>query len=191
MPIFILIRHGETRKNLSRSLHSLGDPESLNEKGTEQMKMVSNELKKFVPFKLYCSYEDRARQSADIISGVLGVPVVDVAGLEERNWGEYAGKNWDEVKSVLDQMGLEERYNFIPKGGESWKNFETRLIKAVKNITSNETTNVVVVTHGGAIRALMPYLLNAPKEESFKYDPDNASLTIFEFDKNGFSKTTG
>jgi broad specificity phosphatase PhoE len=39
---------------------------------------------------------------------------------------------------------------------------------------------LVIITHGGVIRALMPYLLGVPKEESFKYDPPNASITIFE-----------
>mgnify|MGYP001597684081 CR=1 FL=1 len=41
---------------------------------------------------------------------------------------------------------------------------------------------------GGAIRALMPFLLGVPKEESYAYDPDNASLTIFDFDENRFTQ---
>lgn len=48
----------------------------------------------------------------------------------------------------------------------------------------------MVVSHGGAIRALMPHLLGVPKEESFKYDPDNASLAIFEYDGDNFIKKT-
>ena len=45
-----------------------------------------------------------------------------------------------------------------------------------------------MVTHGGAIRALLPFLLDVPKEESFKYDPENASITIFDYSDNNFTK---
>jgi len=34
----------------------------------------------------------------------------------------------------------------------------------------------------------MPFLLDVSKEESFSYDPDNASMTIFDFDGNAFIK---
>ncbi|MBU4016402.1 histidine phosphatase family protein, partial [Patescibacteria group bacterium] len=49
---------------------------------------------------------------------------------------------------------------------------------------------VVVVTHGGAIKALIPLLLKVSKEESFKHVPGNASLTIFDFDDKGFHQIT-
>ena len=86
-------------------------------------------------------------------------------------------------------MTLDERYNYVPQGGESWKTFETRLIDAIKRISKkHENNNIIIVTHGGAIRALMPFLLGVSSEESFKYDPDNASLTIFNFSEGNFIK---
>ncbi len=45
---------------------------------------------------------------------------------------------------------------------------------------------MAIVTHGGAIRALIPYLLDIPKEESFKYDPGNGSLSVFEATNDSF-----
>jgi broad specificity phosphatase PhoE len=107
----------------------------------------------------------------------------------ERNWGVFTGKPWSEVEKILQPMTLEERYQYIPQGGESWKIFEKRLIKTIQKITQdNHGKTIVIVTHGGAIRALMPFLLSVRREESFKYDPDNASLTIFDFDEKGFYK---
>lgn len=185
----ILIRHGETSKNVAKSLHGLNDQESLNETGKKQIQKTAIKVAEYSPSFIYSSTEKRALESAEILSQQLNIPFRPIDGMYERNWGTFTGKPWDEVKAILDPMTLEERYLYVPPDGESWKTFEDRLIGAIKTITAkhpNET--VIVVSHGGAIRALMPFLLGVPKEESFKYDPDNASLTIFDFDSNGFTE---
>lgn len=185
----ILVRHGQTNKNLDNLLHSVNDLEVLNETGKSQIEKVVGELKKFSPCKVFSSNEQRAIESAEIISSLLKIPLEIVRGMEERNWGVFTDKPWSDVQAELSSMSLEERFNYIPKNGESWKFFESRLIGAIESLTKNNMDKtIIVVTHGGAIRALIPYLLNIPKEESFKYDPSNASLTIFDFDKTGFHK---
>jgi len=184
----ILVRHGETDKNINHSLHAFGDTEGLNDNGAAQIKITAERLSEMTPHKIYSSKERRALESAKILSEFLKVPVEETDGMEERNWGIFTGKPWEEVKKILDPMTLDERYNYTPRDGESWKVFESRLKKTIRKITTdNLGKSVMVVTHGGAIRALMPYLLRVPKEESFKYDPDNASLTIFDFDKDKFT----
>ncbi len=76
-------------------------------------------------------------------------------------------------------MDLKERYTFVPPNGESWELMNHRLKVALETIGSTNK-NVAVVTHGGAMRALMPLLMDMPKEHSFQFDFDNASITIFE-----------
>lgn len=185
----ILVRHGETNKNIGNSLHGPQDSESLNTKGISQILATAKRLSTFLPDKMYSSKEKRALESSKIISEKLKIHFEEINDLQERNWGIFTGKPWDEVSKVLNPMSLEERYNYVPENGESWKTFETRLIKAISTITNtNSDKTIVVVTHGGAIRALMPFLLGVPKEESFKYDPSNASLTVFDFDGDKFTK---
>lgn len=180
MKQLILVRHGETAKNVVDVMHTTGDVEPLNENGVEQMKKTAEKLKEFRLIKVYSSKEARAAQSGEIISKILGVQLETIDGMQERNWGEFSGKSWPEVQKVLGPMSLEERYTYTPPGGESWEQFEKRLIAAVNLIMEKHPgQTIALVSHGGAIRALMPYLLSAPKEESFKHNPDNASLTIF------------
>ena len=188
MRLLILVRHGETRKNLLSNLHSSDDPESLNKTGIDQIEKTALVLKEYLPFNLYSSIKRRAVESAKIISEINNVPVNFIEGMEERNWGVYSGKPWDDVSKILDPLSLEERFNFVPKNGESWKAFEIRLIKALKRVLTTQDKNIVIVTHGGSIRALLPFLLNTSKDESFKFDPANASLTIFEIKKHQFRK---
>lgn len=185
----ILIRHGETSKNVAKILHVVKDQESLDESGKKQIKKTATKVAEYSPSLIYSSTEKRALESAEVLSQQLNIPFSPIEDMHERNWGIYTGKPWDEVKAVLDPMTLEERYLYVPPEGESWKTFESRLVGVIRSITTQHPDGtIIVVSHSGAIRALMPFLLGVPKEESFRYDPDNASLTIFDFNPNGFSK---
>lgn len=177
----ILIRHGETTKNTDGSMHKIGDSAPLTENGKKQMMSTAVALKEYFPFAVYSSKEIRAEKSAQIVAQEYGLSVAVIDGLEERNWGDFSNKNWLEVKDILDKMTLRERFEFVPPNGESWKDFENRLTEAIRDIFDNcPLQSAVIVTHGGAIRALIPCLLKIPKDESFKYNPDNASLSVFE-----------
>jgi probable phosphoglycerate mutase len=186
MKIFF-IRHGETDKNIGNKLHEKGDIETLNETGIEQIEKTGEVLKNAHISVIFCSKELRAQKSSEILSHILECPSIPVDGFEERNWGIYSNRPWSEVKEVLDPLTLEERYNYVPPEGESWKASEERLINALQeSIKKGDGGNIGIVTHGGAIRILMPYLLNAPIEETFKHDPANASITEFDYDGKTF-----
>jgi len=191
MTRIILIRHGETQTNTKGKIHKYSDSEELTPNGITQIEQAAEALKKEKPSIILCSQEKRAIQSAKIISTRLDLPFKEVPDLEERNWGDYAGLSFQEIKqrAGMDNMSFEERYNFVPPNGESWKETENRLLKALNKIISdNIGKTVVLVTHGGSIRIYMPTLLNVSKEESYKYDPDNASISIFEYKDGKFSK---
>lgn len=187
MQKIILVRHGETSKNLNNKIHDNLDPEELNDNGVIQIQKTAKILEKYNPTVVYSSKEKRAIQSANIISANLNIQLKEIDNLQERNWGQLSGKPWSEIQAILDPLSLEERFTYIPPKGESWQTFESRLIVAVDSISDNHLNETfVIVTHGGVIRVLMPYLLGAPKEESFNYDPTNASITIFEKNNNQF-----
>lgn len=176
----ILIRHGETNKNVQGVLHRRNDEEGLSKLGITQIEKTAEKLKEELPFVLYSSDEKRSRQSANIIAEALNVEAHVLRDVHERDWGDLSGKPWGEIQAILEKLTLNERFEYIPPKGESWKAFEERLGSAVEKVLSEqEEKTVVIVTHGGAIRALIPYLLKIAKEESFKYDPDNASISIF------------
>jgi len=182
----IIVRHGQTPTNASGFMHKSFDKDMLTVEGVNQIAKVAEFLSKYDIECVYSSKEKRAIQSAKVITDRLEVELIEMTGLHERDWGELGGKPWKDVKKVLENKSLQERYEYLPEGGESWKDFESRLISAIEAIVSNSRKDVVIVTHGGAIRALMPFLLGKSLSESFKHDPDNASITIFEITQTGF-----
>lgn len=191
MTRLILVRHGETETNTQGKIHKHLDPEQLTKNGVNQIRKTALALKQLNPQIIYCSNERRAIQSAKIISNKLSIPLLETDALKERNWGDYAGLSFGEIKEKvgMDKMTFAERYTFRPPNGESWKETEDRLLYALNTILNhNIDKNIILVTHGGSIRIYMPSLLNVAKEESYKYDPDNASVSIFDYKMGKFAK---
>ena len=180
MTRLILIRHGQTDKNATDKIHRQHDQETINKTGIDQAKKTAQRLQKETVVKIYHSSEIRAIQTAQIIGRQLDLKLCPANDLHERDWGEYTDMPWTEIAKRLDKLNPETRYHFRPPGGETWREFETRLVKAVNQIINeNPGRTIAVVTHGGAIRALIPALLEQPKQESFKYEPQNGSISIF------------
>jgi broad specificity phosphatase PhoE len=193
MTKLILVRHGETQTNIQGKVHKYSDSEQLTQNGTIQISKTAVALQKLNPAIVFCSTEIRAIQSAEIISKTLNIPLHTTIGLEERNWGDYAGLSFQEIKQKagMDKMSFDQRYTFRPPHGESWKETEDRLLAALTDILNkNSGKTLVLVTHGGSIRIFMPTLLGVGKEESYKYDPDNASISVFDYADGKFSKVT-
>ncbi|TSC88367.1 MAG: alpha-ribazole phosphatase [Microgenomates group bacterium Gr01-1014_16] len=185
----IFIRHGETNKNIGNITHYTGDPTQLNDIGIDQIKITAKYLAKFNPKSVYSSPEKRTIQSAGTIAQAFKIKLDLLDEFKERNWGDWEGKPWEEIKKILDPMTLKERFTFIPPGGESWEQMENRIQSGLQSIINNNKDSVIV-THAGTLRGLMPILKNEPREYSFKYDFKNASITIFEYQNGKFISIT-
>lgn len=76
---------------------------------------------------------------------------------------------------------------FTPPGAESYKLFAARVRRAWEDLLDNHAgQNVLVVTHGGVIRALFAQLLEIEPRHSFKIDLPYACMTRFScFDDGG------
>ena len=186
----LFIRHGQTETNTRGVMHRSNDEDGLSTLGKQQAEKLVEICKNHLVEILYSSPEKRALETATIISNAMNVPMKTLPNLRERNWGDWEGKPWDEVKKILDPMTLDERYKFVPPNGESWQQMEHRLKEILDYVTSQKVKSIAVVTHGGALRGLMPLLTNAPKESSFKYDFKNASVSFFNYEDGNFGQLT-
>lgn len=190
MKRFLFIRHGQTDENLADMLHVHSKNESgLNNIGRQQILKTAEICRVNHVEVIFSSPEKRAVESAEIIVEALHLsqPII-LPDLLERDWGDWEGKSWKTVESLLDTFSLEKRYTFLPPHGESWKQMDTRLKNALEILLDRKEKVLAVVTHGGVLRALMPLLLDSPKEISFRYHFDNASVTMFDYDKNFFKQ---
>ena len=100
----------------------------------------------------------RASQTAEVIKQRFDKPLVFNKLLEERSFGSFAGKSWDEIEQkthnkVNRVIDAKEQYNFRPYGGESVEDVRQRLVRFIEESKRNYHDKIIlVVTHGGIVR---------------------------------------
>lgn len=165
---WFLVRHGETNANKNQWLSGHKD-EPLNENGKEQAEETAKKLVGLDIDLIISSDLSRARETAKIIARKLGVEVVIDKELREKNYGEWEGKTFDEIskKHGFDFWDLYKRYEFQTPGGERWQEVEERIWGAFnKHRGTHKHKNIVIVSHGGALRMLRKKIMNLTIEES-------------------------
>jgi broad specificity phosphatase PhoE len=150
----LLARHGETEWNREGRWQGWADP-PLNETGRAQARALAEQLRG-VPFDaVYSSDLARAHETAEIVAAPHAVPVVADPGLREIDIGSWSG---------LTRAEIDERF---PAGerpdGETRDRHAARVLKAVERIArANPGRRILLVTHGGTMRALHGHVTDEP-----------------------------
>lgn len=144
-----LVRHGETDWNRARRIQGRTDI-PLNDTGRDQARHTAGLLARRRWDAVLTSPLARARETAEIIAGELGLPDPEsVAALVERNYGAAEG---------LDFRQIEARYpegSDVP-GRESREEVAARVVPELQRIAAARPgESLVIVSHGGAIRAVL------------------------------------
>ncbi len=190
MTKIFLIRHGETVDANSRRYKGHIDI-ALSDNGVAQVTRLSDYISSNagegsdVPIgAVYCSDLSRARKSAEIIAGPLGLkPVVNI-GLKERNFGVWEGLTFDEIKEkwpdAFDSWAANP-VEFSPMEGESTLEVKDRAMKTFNEIISkHEGESIALVAHGGINRVILCELLGIPLENIFRIEQDFAAMNEIE-----------
>lgn len=101
--------------------------------------------------------------------------------LVEQHFGDWQGLTYAELDASRD--GAYHRFWHAPAterppNGESFADVVARVEKALLRLTLEHAGNdIVVVTHGGAIRAALAAALNIEPERALGFSVDNCSVT--------------
>ena len=184
MITLILTRHGETDLNVAGLMSGQSDVAKLTKNGIAQAKGLGKALLRWDIDLIYSSTLKRARRTAEIINESLGKEIIFLDDLRERNWGVLEGESVDEVFEKLEKLDFQKRFRFKPEGGESWLEFEKRLLVCLEDVVmQNQGKTVLLVSHGGVVKVLIPLIKKLPREETFDLKIHNTSLTIFKIDE--------
>lgn len=169
MKIYIAI-HGESTGDVENRYGGRYDDE-LTEKGVSQAKDLAKKLsKKEIKF-IFSSPLKRAEKTAEIIGEELKVEVDIIDNLRERNqYGPLSGLTKTEAKEEFaDEIAKlkKHRYNTFVTGSEYYKRFTERLFPTFEKLLGEfENNNILLVTHGGPIRALLREYFKAGEIDS-------------------------
>ena len=178
----LFCRHGESLENAKGRMATVINDAPLTKKGLKQTHAFIPIFREYGVKKVYYSPKERTKKIGKIIDEKLKIPHETVNGLTERNWGSWGHLPWHEVSERLSKLSIKKRYEMTPPGGESWKQFERRLLKAIQKIEVESKKEgydtVAIVTHRGSLRAMFPVLLGESIKKHREYSTDVGSISV-------------
>ena len=188
----IIVRHGETEYNKTRRLQGQQQV-PLNENGRTQAKQVVESLKHcgITITYIYCSSLIRARETADIINEYFSLSVSIDSRLDERNFGVWENQTYDELieryPSLENHFGWR-IWNYNPDQSETLRGLIDRTIEFLKDVIRkhNETDTVLVVTHGGPVRAMLGFIRDLDEKEWMNVSIPNGTIFRVKFEDSKF-----
>lgn len=186
----LLVRHGQSTWNASGRWQGQADP-PLSDLGVRQAEEAGRNLKAEEFSAVYASDLHRARRTAEVICAIGGHgPVTIDPGLREFDVGEACGLTRPEIEVRWPGLLADWAAGSIPSlpGGESRADLTDRALATTTSIARSaaEGSQLLVVTHGGLIRALVRGVGGEPESVPnlngwrFQYDPARSALTASE-----------
>ena len=155
----ILVRHGETVWNQENRWQGQADT-PLSEAGHEQARQLAQHFldKRRSIQAIYTSDLSRARDTARIIGQTLHIQPIETVAWREMDIGTWSGLTTAEVvtRHAEEWERLRQGEDLPRGGGETFAQFQGRLVESLEQfIHEHSGEQVVVVTHGGAVRAFL------------------------------------
>ncbi len=186
----ILIRHGETAWNRATRIQGHTDI-PLSPLGLAQAQRLAEALADEPLAAIYASDLSRARQTAEALAGVQGLPVRLDSGLRERAFGRFEGLSWEEIAQTYPDDATRWRRrepDFPVGGGESLTVFSARCLQAAtRAVAAHPGQSIALVAHGGVLdclyRAATRTALDAPRS----WQLGNATINRLLATSEGFT----
>jgi broad specificity phosphatase PhoE len=178
-----LVRHGQTVGNVQRVWQGWTEGE-LTSLGVQQAKAAARGLAAYNHTfdALYSSPLRRAWQTAEIVGQALGLSPLAHEGLKEIWFGEIEGVTLEEFAARYPEThrrwSKRNDVSFTWPGGENRAEFQRRARRAIEDIAvQHKGRSVVVVAHGGTLRAILAHLFPIQLGQWWSYSLANCSLT--------------
>lgn len=154
---FLFLRHGQTDWNLDQRLQGRSDPE-LNATGLAQAESAADVLSAHRIGVICTSPLQRARQTANILSTRLHVPVTAEPDLIERDFGDLEGRRLADIPT-----GGASGYDIatseaLPPDAEPWQSVCSRIASLLNALHHDGRGDVLFVSHLGCMCAICDVL---------------------------------
>lgn len=176
-----IVRHGETDWNAQRRIQGQIDI-PLNDTGRQQARAAAQGLVGQAFAAIYSSDLQRAHDTAVATASLLNMPVLPMAGLRERHYGEFQGLTQDEIKARADY----ERYinrdtGFAFGNGESLAGFAERIKNTLNDLAQRHIgESILIFAHGGVLDVIYRIATHRPLETARDFPIPNAALNWIE-----------
>ncbi|MDB5077098.1 MAG: alpha-ribazole phosphatase [Chloroflexi bacterium] len=185
-----LVRHGITEWNHNGVYQGQLDV-PLSPKGKLQITALRERLREEQFTVCYTSALSRAKESARIILEQHFCPTHETPDLNEMSYGRWEGLNRTQIMEQFPDSWAhfiaDPTRNAAP-GGETRRDLQRRVERVLDDINreyQEQDATILLVAHGGSLRAIVASFLNLGPSDVWKLRLDNASLTVIEVYEDG------
>lgn len=172
-------RHGQTNLNKRKLMQGLTD-EPLNEKGRAQAKASGERIGEVHFDAVYASPLDRAIETASLISGFDRAQITVDPRIIEVDFGKYEQCKYTGMGPKMTLYWALPEVFPAPKTVEPVKTMVKRSRDFLKEIEAKGYEDVLIVCHGGIIRALCGYLEDRKNGIKWRPKPHNCEVRVYE-----------
>jgi broad specificity phosphatase PhoE len=181
----IYLRHGKTDFPTDRIYCDDKEDPPLNAEGIVQAQAAVKLLAPQSVDVIYASPTNRTRMTANEVSRVIEVPVIEDAALCERRFGIWEGLYFAEIaRQYADEYQLwrQDPVHYTPVGGETIDGLLGRVTSVVEKIIGEHRgKTILLVSHVGPIRVCLTQALKIPVRWYRQLRFDYGSLTRVDY----------
>jgi broad specificity phosphatase PhoE len=186
MALLHLLRHGQHDLGggvLAGRMPGVG----LTERGRAEIAAAAERLSDENIAALYASPLQRTRESAEIVSERLDLPIEFRDDLIELDFGEWTGTTFDAIRAHPHWRPWSQHRSLakIP-GGETMRAVQFRAVEAILEIADgHRDAACVIVSHGDVIRSALAFALGMPLDFYGRIEVVQGSLSTIRIDEGG------
>jgi len=185
----VLVRHGQTDGNASGRSQGRRDV-PLNERGRKHARALAEALSTRALAAVVSSPASRCHDTARAIAEPHGLAVALDPRLVELDQGELDGLTGEEMRArfpgFLERWRAEDPSDLRMPGGETMREAQERMLAAAANLVrAHAGSEVAVVSHNLAIKALLCHALGAPLAGFRRLQLNVASISVVDVEPDG------
>jgi alpha-ribazole phosphatase len=180
----LLIRHAQPREEAHGRCYGTLDI-GLSARGLRHARHLARTLDRIDLAAIYSSPRQRALETAAALGQFHELaPIVDDR-LREIDFGDFEGRTYEEI--ALSHPYLYRQWMETPTlvefpRGESYTKLRMRALAALQSIRAGHPGEaVVIVAHGGVLRAMLAHCLAIPDNAIFRIDQSYGAISIIDW----------
>jgi broad specificity phosphatase PhoE len=181
MGVLHFLRHGEhglLGKVLAGRMPGVG----MTERGRAEIASQAERLAREKTAAIYARPLQRTRETAEIVSARLSLPIEFRDDLLELDFGEWTGATFDAIRADprWQAWSTQRSLAAIP-GGESMRAVQQRIVAAMIELNERHLhETVVLASHGDVIRAALLYALGMPLDFYNRIEIGQGSISTIQ-----------
>ena len=187
MTRILLIRHGQTEWNRQEIFRGRADI-PLSDVGNQQARYLSESLVGEKISAIYCSPLNRAYVTAELLALTRGLAVEKVDGLVDISYGEWEGRQHEEVKEhypdLYAQWKIAPQHVELP-GGETLATVRGRAVAALDELANrHQTATIAVISHRVVNKLILCHALGLGNDAFWRIRQSTCCLNVLEWERD-------